>query len=139
MAFDYGRLRIGVAVGNTVSRTVQGIAVLSAVAGDPDWRGIQALLREWRTDALVVGLPLQLDGRESGLSRDVRRFGDGLRERFGLPVAYVDERYTSTQADQLLREAAESGKSLSRKRREHRDAVAAELILGAYFEQTSPP
>ncbi|MEA3291967.1 MAG: Holliday junction resolvase RuvX [Pseudomonadota bacterium] len=137
LAFDYGRRRIGVATGNTVSHTAQAIATLPAAAHGPDWRRIEELIREWRAEALVVGLPLQLDGAESDACRNARRFGGELNRRFALPVAYVDERYSSTAADQLLRETAESDKSLTGKRKSRRDALAAELILGTYFEQTS--
>lgn len=139
LAFDYGRRRIGVAAGNTVSGTAQAIATLPAAARKPDWRRIGELIHEWRAETLVVGLPLQLDGAESDACRDARRFGDELHRRFALPVAYVDERYSSAAADQLLRESAESGRSLAGKRKNRRDALAAELILGTYFAQTSRP
>ncbi len=98
LAFDFGRKRIGVAVGETVAGSARPLTVLPARSGAPDWSQVQALLETWRPVALVVGLPLHLDGSEHELTRAARRFGNRLRGRYHLPVFFQDERLTSDEA-----------------------------------------
>ena len=65
LGFDYGTKQIGVAVGQAVTGQARELCVLKAQNGLPDWSQIEALLREWQPDALVVGLPLNMDGSSS--------------------------------------------------------------------------
>lgn len=87
--------------------------------------------------AIVIGLPLTLEGEESDWTREVRRFGDRLTRRTGLPVHWVDERLTSVEAEQLVRTSG-----LPRRKREEKgrvDTVAAMLILERFLEDWSGP
>ncbi|OYV83422.1 MAG: Holliday junction resolvase RuvX, partial [Planctomycetia bacterium 21-64-5] len=87
-----------------------------------------------RIVGFVVGLPVHLSGRESEKSREARQFGEWLAETTGLPVAYFDERFTTAEADQFLG-AAELTK---KQRAARRDKLAAQIMLAAFLESTSP-
>ncbi len=130
LGFDYGERRIGVAVGETGTRLAQPLTTLATRSGRPDWAAIERLLEEWRPAALVVGLPLHLDGKEQPMTHRAKRFGRQLQGRFGLPVNYADERLTSVEASLLL----------SEKKARHEtavDQVAAQLILQSWLERES--
>jgi putative Holliday junction resolvase len=97
LAFDFGARRVGVATGNSLTRTA---TPLTTVAGEGEARmaAIAALIAEWRPAALVVGVPRHPDGAAHVNTERARRFGRELHARFGLPVHEVDERYTTTDA-----------------------------------------
>src|SRR5690606_35272239 len=102
LAFDYGLKKIGVAIGNTLTRQARPLRILKPVTREQRFREINALLQEWQPDRLVVGLPLTLDGGEQHASRHCRRFANQLNGRFGLAVELVDERGTSLEAQNML-------------------------------------
>lgn len=137
MAFDLGTRRIGVAVGQSVTGTVSGIATID-VAGEAHFTRIEALVREWRPDRLVVGLPLAADGAETGASRAARAFGERLGTQLGLPVYFENEFLTSTAAQAQLTETLAPGRKFSRRKRAGRDQLAAELILRSHLESSAP-
>ncbi len=137
MAFDFGTRRIGVAVGQSLTGTVSGIASVE-VAGDAHWGRIDDLVREWRPARLVVGLPLNADGEETTASRAARRFGESLGKRFALPVYFVNEYLTSAAAQVQLTETLAPGRKFSRRKRAGRDLLAAELILRSHLESSAP-
>lgn len=121
MGFDFGTHRIGVAVGNTVTRTASALCSVRAQRRQERFDAIASLLGQWRPGQLVVGLPLTRDeGAEQERSGQARRFANQLRGRFGLPVAMVDERYTSRAAEDCG--AADV------------DAESARLILEQYLQ-----
>lgn len=123
IAFDFGLRRIGVAVGNTLLRQAQPLAVIDAATNDAKFAAIASLICEWEPDAVVVGLPLHPDGAEHEMTVRCRRFANQIHGRFGLPTSLVDERYTSAV--------------LSAARGEHIDSEAAALILEQYFATNS--
>jgi putative Holliday junction resolvase len=120
LAFDFGLKRIGVAVGEPELGTAHPLPAVSGFAE------IQKLVAEWRPARLVVGLPVREAGPHPFAPR-VERFARQLEGRFRLPVARVDERYTSVEAESRLRGVKH--KAI--------DSVAAQLILEQYFEETS--
>jgi putative Holliday junction resolvase len=120
LAFDFGLKRIGVAVGEPELRTAHPLPGIAA----PGFAAIEKLVKEWRPGALVVGLPVA-EHRVHPLARRVERFARQLEGRFRLPVARVDERYTSVEAQSLLRGI----------RTKAVDSVAAQLILEQYFHE----
>ncbi|HEY9150974.1 MAG TPA: Holliday junction resolvase RuvX [Gammaproteobacteria bacterium] len=125
LGFDYGQRRIGVAVGQTITATATALTTLAARDGQPDWAEVTALIEQWRPDALVVGLPLRLDGTESELSRAAQRFARRLEGRYKRPVHLMDERLSSRTAEQTrTRGGARQGL----------DALAAQVILQDWFE-----
>ncbi len=133
LAFDFGTKRIGVAVGNSVSRTAEALTTLHGEGNEQRFVAIAALIREWQPNALVVGLPCNEDGTPHEMTRLCRRFANRLKGRFELPVILVDERYTSAAAASQLAAAGVRGirqKALL-------DQVAAEQILQAYLDEPS--
>ncbi len=124
MAFDYGHRRIGVAVGQPLTRSATPLAVLPSRDGAPDWPAIAALIEEWQPQRLLVGLPQPADGAESGLTRRVRRFCRQLEGRFRLPVATIDERLSSWAAKERTGSPDEP-----------LDAVAAQVILETWLNE----
>ena len=105
LAFDFGEKRIGVAVGNSISRTAQPLLTIQDERNAPRFAAIAGLIGEWQPAALVVGAPCNDDGSPHELTRLCQRFANRLKGRFGLPVILVDERYTSTAASSRLNEA----------------------------------
>lgn len=131
LAFDYGTRRIGIAVGQTLTGSANPLTTLHSRDGRPDWDGIAALIREWRPDALVLGLPYDMDDREVDWSPRVHRFARQLAGRFGLVVHLVDERLTSIEAQRQL--SARPGRRSSDP--DAIDAVAAALILETWLSE----
>ncbi len=120
LAFDFGTRRIGVASGNTLTRSAQPLRSI-LVGAAPSFEAIDQLIAEWRPDALVVGVPRHPDGAPHANTRRARRFAADLRVRHGLQVHEVDERYTTTEA------RASNAADL--------DAAAAAIILEQYLGQ----
>ncbi|MDE2304864.1 MAG: Holliday junction resolvase RuvX [Gammaproteobacteria bacterium] len=134
LAFDFGRRRIGVAAGDTVSGGSSPLAALAVPGETPPWPAIEALLREWRPEIVVVGLPYNADGSESPLARAARAFAATLGDRFSVRVELVDERYSSLEAGMRLREARATGRRRRRVAKGDVDAAAACVILERWFE-----
>jgi len=135
LAFDFGLVQIGVAVGNTLLRSTQPLAILRAREGVPDWHTVDLLVREWQPDLLVVGDPLNMDGSDSALCERARKFARRLHGRLGLPVAMVDERLTSFEAKQISREQGHKGNY----KRRPIDSQAAELVLQSWLGGLEQP
>ena len=123
IAFDYGAVRIGVAVGNSLTQTTQALKVIENK--NVQWRihAITQLFEQWRPDHLVVGLPLHPDGAEHPMTKAARRFGNQLKSHFHLPMSFVDERYTSA----VLEGDPEYSGSI--------DSDSARLILEQFFSE----
>lgn len=131
LGFDYGKQRIGIAVGQTLTNTVTPLTTLTAVKQKPDWATISKLIQEWQPDILVVGLPLHMDGTEQELTQAARRFGNQLKGRYNLSVEWMDERLSSIEAEGYLRQ--QGGKTRSDKH--DIDKIAAGLILQSWLTQ----
>ena len=132
LGFDYGLKRIGLAVGDDLTRLARPLPVLSN-GREPDWQSIDKLLREWRPDAAIVGLPVTMDGGDQPITGPARQFAETLRRRYGLPVFMVDERMSSRAADDEIRSARADGRKKNRVQKGERDGVAARLILEQYL------
>lgn len=130
LAFDFGTQRIGVAVGDLAVRLAHPLDIISAENDDARFSAIKPLIEMWRPLRLVVGLPTHMDGTEHELTRRARKFARQLEGRFGVKVSFVDERLSSADAEQQLREAGVAG----RKHRAALDAVAAQQILQSFFD-----
>jgi putative Holliday junction resolvase len=135
LAFDFGLRRIGVATGDTVSRSASALEAVPADAGTPRWPVIDSLMRDWQPDMAVVGLPYNVDGSDSGMTGAARSFAAELARRYGLEVAMVDERYSSLEASARLKSARESGSRRRRVAKSDVDAAAACVILERWFSE----
>ncbi|MCX8114526.1 MAG: Holliday junction resolvase RuvX [Burkholderiaceae bacterium] len=116
LAFDFGARRIGVAIGNTLTRQARPLAIVDA-EGDARWARIAALIAEWQPARLVVGIPRHPDGAAHEMTVRCERFARQLEGRYRLPVERVDERYSSA--------VVEGG----------RDDEAAAVILQQYLDE----
>lgn len=139
MAFDFGRKRIGVAVGSRLSGRAQPVASIDHRESEPDWAAVESLAREWQPARIIVGLPGTLDGHETEMSSAARAFAQALGERLQLPVELVDEQLTSAAAREELREARAQGRKRQRVKKAEIDPVAARLILETWLNQQSVP
>jgi len=131
LAFDFGLRRIGIAVGQSVTGSASPLGTIANSESGVDRDAIAALIREWRPTLLVVGMPMHADGSPSDLQKPVEAFIEELRS-FGLPVESVDERYTSVEAERVLKEARASG-SRGRISKEEIDSAAAVFIAERYL------
>jgi len=136
LGFDYGRRRIGVAVGSRASGSTEPLDWVACRDGKPDWAAIGRLVAEWKPAILVVGLPYNIDGSESEMSGAARRFGNRLGARFGLPVEFIDERLSSREAGARLLEQRRRGER-GRLRKHHLDEAAAAVILQSWLDRCS--
>lgn len=131
LAFDFGMRRIGVASGNTLIRVAQPLATIDAPQAAMRLGAIGALIAQWQPAQLIVGLPVHADGTPHAMTARARRFARELESRFAVPVALVDERWTSEAATQALRAAGYGGRAA----RARRDEAAARIILQAWFDE----
>ena len=130
LGFDFGMKRIGVAIGQTVTRTARPLETLPAKEGIPNWSVMEKLFSKWQPSAIIVGIPLNMDGSEQPITRHARHFAESLRQRYQLPVHEMDERLTTKDARERL--FAEGGyKALQNGQV---DQVAAQLILQNWFQ-----
>ncbi len=132
LAFDFGTRKIGVALGNAITRVARPLTTIEREASAARFEAIASLIDEWRPDMLIVGRPLHADGSEHEMTARAERFARRLSGRFGLEVRCVDERFTTLAADAELAGAGVRG----RERKAARDAVAAQLILQSWFDET---
>jgi putative Holliday junction resolvase len=116
LAFDFGEKRIGIAVGNTITKTAEALKIIQEKNQDEKFKAIEALIQEWQPQLLVVGLPTHTDGAEHEMTLKAKRFGNQLHGRFQKEVVWVDERYTSVSVQ------------------DGNDALAAQLILQQYLD-----
>ncbi|MBI1740345.1 MAG: Holliday junction resolvase RuvX [Acidobacteriales bacterium] len=130
LALDVGSRRIGVAVTDPLGITAQGLATIQRQNKRRDLEALGRLLAEYQVREVVVGLPLRLSGAEGTQSEKMRRFADDLHDHFGVTVHLWDERWTSTEANRLLRETELS----IEKRAKAVDRMAAVLILQSWLE-----
>jgi len=133
LAFDFGLKRIGIASGDTLTRSAAPLGAVRVGASGPDWERIAREVRALAPGVLVVGAPYNTDGTESPLTHAARRFAAELEQRFALPVHLVDERYSSLEASAALKRRRARGERRRRVRRDDVDSAAAAVILGRFL------
>ena len=130
LGIDYGRVRVGLALSDPLGITAQPLSVVSNTSPGALLEELAHVISEREVTHIVVGLPLKLDGTEGDAASEVRKFVNGLAERFGLPVGLWDERMTTAQAERAMIDA-----DLSRaQRKKRRDKVAAQIMLQSYLD-----
>lgn len=131
LALDLGRVRIGVAVSDPLGLTAQPVETIQAKTPREAMARIRALVTQYAPRTIVLGLPVNMNGSEGEQAAWVRQFGGRLAR--ALPeteIVFWDERLSSVASESALLESGMSGQ----KRRQHRDKIAAALILQAYLE-----
>jgi putative Holliday junction resolvase len=152
LALDYGRSRIGLAIGDGEARLAKPLATLERINRNEDMRRLRELAREQGVTQIIVGLPLRLDGSHGEMAEEASRFAERVRKQIGVPVEMVDERLTSWEAQRLLEEQGSrtlnpqaritSGKDMLTPRRKAKtegkmtvDALAAAVMLKEYLQR----
>lgn len=130
---DFGTRKLGVAVGQTLTRTAMGIAVIPVKALEPDWAQLDALVQRWKPGAFVVGMPYNMDGTESAMTEKAQRFARTVSARYDRHCHSIDERLSTREARAITRENAERiGKKYNDRAKV--DAMAAQLLLESWFD-----
>ena len=131
LAFDFGLRRIGIAVGQSVTASASPLGVVANSENGPDFDAISKIVSEWRPSRLIVGLPMHADGTPGEMQAHVEEFVREL-QRYQLKIDTVDERYTSREAEAVLKKARASG-SRGRISKEMIDSAAAVFIAERFL------
>jgi putative Holliday junction resolvase len=132
LAVDYGSRRIGLAVGNSLTRVATPLGQVAAANRRVVLDEIVKRAGEFEVERIVVGYPLNMDGSRGPACAAVDRFVAFLRRRLSLPIVLVDEKLSSFAAEELAKEI----ESDFRRRKSFLDSMAAQVILENYFSQT---
>ncbi|MCG3201420.1 MAG: putative pre-16S rRNA nuclease [Gammaproteobacteria bacterium] len=127
MAFDYGERRIGVAVGQTITRSASPLAIIAVHDGRPEWEELSRLVEQYAPERMIVGLPSHADEAPHPMAARIARFCNQLRERYRLPVQTINERLSSHEA---RARADTDGQAI--------DALAAQVILETWLNENRP-
>ena len=137
LGFDFGEKRIGVAVGNTVTSRAQALTTLHVESNAARLGAVEKLVNEWQPASFVIGRPYyenaHADGQVHPIAHLAKKFGNRLTEKFKLPVAYINETLSSTEASRMLAERGVKGIA----QKAEIDAVAAQVILQSYLDERS--
>ena len=136
LALDFGLRRIGIASATPLTGTATPLTTLAAQDGEPEWSQLDALIHEWQPELLVLGLPYNSDLSESDMTARVRAFADRLQERYALEVKFMDERYTSAEAESRLKQQRQSGIRTKRIKKADVDSLAAAIIAESWMRNT---
>lgn len=131
LGFDFGTKRIGIAIAQEITGTANPLTTITAVKHKPDWDSISKIIKEWQPDLLIVGLPLHMDGTEQAMTQAARRFSNQLNGRYQIPVALMDERLSSNEAESILNE--QSGSRPLFQDKAQIDMISAQLILQSWM------
>lgn len=140
LGIDFGTRRVGLALSDEGGRFVTPLEVLEVNGAEQAFVRIEELVSSEHVSALVVGLPLNMDGSEGPAAHAVRQWAGELSVRTSRPVVFVDERLSSFAAEQTLRLRKQAGERMTRRGRKRRlDAVAAAQLLQSYLDGALPP
>jgi putative Holliday junction resolvase len=126
LGFDFGMKYIGVASGQTVTKTATAITAIRATDGIPNWDEIAQLITKWQPTVLIVGIPLNMDDSPQLLTHCATKFANRLKNKFKLPVHLVDERLSTWEAKQRL---STRDKDLSAKQLQQVNAESAAILV----------
>ncbi|WP_130536709.1 Holliday junction resolvase RuvX [Thiomicrorhabdus indica] len=132
IGFDFGLKRIGVAIGQTLTQTATPEAIVNSRDGVPDWEHITLLFEQWQPNAIIVGLPMRLDGSEQALTQPARKFGQRLSGRYHRPVYFIEEQLSSIEAENRQKQQK------SRQKNQKIDDHAAQIILENWLQTQWP-
>ncbi len=131
LGFDYGKKRIGLATGLTITGTATPQKTLNQVNGNPDWNSIDAEIQQWQPQALIVGMPYHTDGSENAMTAMVTQFAYELEKRFKLPVIKINEALSSQHAEEILKQTIK----INQHNKHEIDRMAAAVIVQRWLDQ----
>ena len=134
LAIDPGKVRLGLAVSDSERRLASPLMTYTRRDVVQDAAFLKKLIAGEEIGAIVVGLPVHLDGREGEQARAAREFGAWLHQATGMQCVFYDERFTTSEAESALWDAGLTHK----KRKARRDRVAAQILLQTYLDAGCP-
>lgn len=133
VGFDYGKKRIGIASGQTITRSATPRKTVTHITGNPDWQTIHEQIQLWRPQLLIVGMPYHTDGSENKMTAAAKQFSHELKKRFKIPVTEVDEALSSRQAEEILKQHIK----INKQNKHEIDKMAAAIIVQRWLDQVS--
>ena len=133
LSFDFGEKRIGVAIGNSITKSSHPLETINTPKNTERYKLIELLLKTWKPVNLVIGYPLNEDGTLSKMSLLAKKFAVKLKNKYNIPIIMIDERFTSFEADLELKKFEKNFK----KRKIVVDQVAAMIILNSFFQNNN--
>ncbi|PCJ86069.1 MAG: Holliday junction resolvase RuvX [Thiotrichaceae bacterium] len=130
LGFDYGKKRIGIATGQTITNTATPCITLEQLDGNPDWLAIGGLIDEWKPQSLIIGMPFHIDGSENKMTAAARQFAYELEKRFKLPVIEINEALSSNEAEQQLKQKMK----INQQNKHEIDRMAAAIIVQRWLD-----
>jgi len=131
IGFDFGQKRIGVAIGNNISKSAQALITIESASSNQKFEAIQKIMDEWQPVSIVVGVPFNVDGSEHKVTNLCKKFAKQLEQKYALPIHLIDERYTSIEAGYEI----QNKKIDPKKKKLLIDQIAAKIILQSYLDQ----
>ena len=125
LGFDFGQKRIGIAVGNNISKTARALTTIDSLSNNQKFEVIQKIIEEWQPVSIVVGVPFNVDGSEHRITNLSKKFAKQLEQKYSLPTHLIDERYTSIEASHEIKDK----KIDLKKKKLLIDQIAAKIIL----------
>ncbi len=131
LGFDFGKKRIGIATGQTITSTATPCKTILQIDGNPDWAAIHTEIQQWKPQALIVGMPYHIDGSENKMTAAASQFAYELEKRFQLPVYEINEALSSQQAEQILKKS----KKINQQNKAEIDKMAAAIIVQRWLDE----
>lgn len=131
IGFDFGQKRIGVAIGNNISKSAQALITIESASSNQKFEAIQKIMDECQPVSIVVGVPFNVDGSEHKVTNLCKKFAKQLEQKYALPIHLIDERYTSIEANYEIQDK----KIDLKKKKLLIDQIAAKIILQSYLDQ----
>lgn len=131
LGFDYGKKRIGIATGQTITHTATPCKTITQIDGNPDWPAIEAEIKQWKPQALIVGIPFFTDGSENRMTAAAKQFCYELEKRFKLPVIEINEALSSAHAEEILHR----NMKINKHNKHEIDKMAAAIIVQRWLDE----
>lgn len=126
LGLDYGKAKVGLAVGDDETKVAVSKGLLKGLSQNKLIEKIKALVNLEKIDRVIIGLPVNMEGEETEMTKEVQLFVEKLRSNIENPIQTIDERLTSQMADTLLKDDKDKSKQ---------DTVAAQIILQTYLDK----
>ena len=128
MSFDYGLRNIGIAIGQSITKSASTFYTIKAKEGVPDWIKLDSIIDEWEPSLFIVGDPFNMDGTKSEFQKKIAKFSAELKKRYEIELHMIDERLTSKEAKERIKDKANGIKDSANKH-----SISAQIILEDWF------
>ena len=128
MAFDFGLRNIGIAIGQSITKSASTFYAIKAKEGEPDWIKLDSIVKEWEPALFIVGDPFNMDGTRSEFQKRISQFSAELKNRYKIRLHMMDERLTTKEAKERIKNEVNGIKGSSNKH-----SISAQIILEDWF------